>query len=243
MKNVFNQIETNMNDLVDKQVCWSACATPEQMENARNGKLELYLGISKRVPPEWIKDISGKDVLCLAGAGGLQAPLLAVAGVNVTVIDISEKMLDKDRYMAYEYGLNISIEHGNMNDLSRFPDDSFDYVINPASLFYVPDVITVFKECYRVLRKGGSFILAAPNPIAYVCDFVNDDNGGYYKAVNRMPYISSEHPEQSDWVEFGHSMQDYIGGQIASGFVISGYLEHQCEDITDLPFMTKADKL
>lgn len=162
---------------------------------------------------EWIVNVKGKDALCLAGAGGLQAPLLAAAGANVTVIDISEKMLDRDRQMAKKYNLDIRIEHGNMTDLSRFSDGSFDYVINPASLFYVPDVMPVFRECYRVLRHGGSLILAAPSPIAYVCDFVNDENGGYYKAVNKMPYISAEHPDQGDWVEFGHSMQDYLGGQ------------------------------
>lgn len=243
MKDIFNQVEANMNELVDKQVWWSGCAAPEQMVNAQNGRLELSLGISIPVPHEWIVNVKGKDALCLAGAGGLQAPLLAAAGANVTVIDISEKMLDRDRQMAKKYNLDIRIEHGNMTDLSRFPDGSFDYVINPASLFYVPDVMPVFRECYRVLRHGGSLILAAPSPIAYVCDFVNDENGGYYKAVNKMPYISAEHPDQGDWVEFGHSMQDYLGGQLACGFTISGYVEHQCEDITDLPFMTKADKL
>lgn len=38
-------------------------------------------------------------------------------------------------------------------------------------------------------------------------------------------------------------MEEYIGGQIACGFVITGYIECQQEDITELYFMTKADKL
>lgn len=242
MENIFDQIETNMNNLVDNQVWWSNCATAEQIEAAKNGKLELTLGISKPVPKEWIADITGKKVLCLAGAGGLQAPLLASAGAKVTVIDISKKMLEKDIYMAQKYNLEIQIEHGNMADLSRFENETFDYIINPASLFYVPSVHPVFKECYRVLKRGGSLILAAPNPIAYVCDFVDDENGGYYKAVNRMPYSSVDRPNQGDWIEFGHTMADYIGGQIACGFVITGYIEDQQEDITELYFMTKAIK-
>ena len=242
MENIFDKVETNMDNLVNNNVWWSNCATAEQMEMAKNGNLELTLGISKPIPKEWIVDIVGKKVLCLAGAGGLQAPLLASAGAKVTVIDISRQMLEKDIHMAQEYNLEIQIEHGNMTDLSRFENETFDYVINPASLFYVPSVHPVFKECYRVLKKGGSLIIAAPNPIAYVCDFVEDENGSYYKAVNRMPYSSSEHPEQGDWIEFGHTMADYIGGQIACGFVITGYVEDQQEDITDLSFMTKAIK-
>lgn len=242
MENIFDQIEANMDNLVDNQVWWSNCATAEQIEAAKNGELELTLGISKPVPKEWIADITGKKVLCLAGAGGLQAPLLASAGAKVTVIDISKKMLEKDIYMAQKYNLEIQIEHGNMTDLSRFENETFDYIINPASLFYVPNVHPVFKECYRVLKRERSLILAAPNPIAYVCDFVDDENGGYYKAVNRMPYSSVERPNQGDWIEFGHTMADYIGGQIACGFVITGYMEDQQDDITELYFMTKAIK-
>lgn len=116
MENIFDQIEANMDNLVDNQVWWSNCATAEQIEAAKNGELELTLGISKPVPKEWIADITGKKVLCLAGAGGLQAPLLASAGAKVTVIDISKKMLEKDIYMAQKYNLEIQIEHGNMTD-------------------------------------------------------------------------------------------------------------------------------
>ena len=242
MENIFNKVEINMDNLVDNNVWWSDCATAEQMEQAKNGKLELTLGISKPVPEEWIANISDKKVLCLAGAGGLQAPLMACAGAKVTVIDISQKMLQKDIRMAREYNLDIQIEHGNMTDLSRFENETFDYIMNPVSLCYVPSVHPVYKECYRVLKQEGSLILAAPNPIAYVCNFVHDENGGYYKAVNRMPYSSAEHPDQGNWIEFGHTMEDYIGGQIACGFVITGYVEDQQEDITDLFFMTMAVK-
>ena len=239
--NIYEKVEKNINALVESNVNWSACATPEEMQKAREGQLSLKF-FNKEIPTEWLKDIKGKKVLCLAGAGGLQAPLLACAGAEVTVLDLSEKMLAKDRAVAEKEQLNIRIEKGNMCDLSRFPDSSFDYILNPPSLMYVPDVRPVFKECYRVLKAGGIFIMAAPNPINYMCDFVNDENGGYYKAVNRMPYCSSDFDEMGDWVEYGHTMEDYIGGQIQCGFVINGYVECQMEDITELHFLTRAVK-
>ena len=46
MENIFDQIEANMDNLVDNQVWWSNCATAEQIEAAKNGELELTLGIS-----------------------------------------------------------------------------------------------------------------------------------------------------------------------------------------------------
>ena len=58
-----------------------------------------------------------------------------------------------------------------------------------------------------------------------------------------MPYRSTDFDEQGDWVEYGHTMEDYIGGQISCGFVITGYIEQQMEDITELYFMTRAEKI
>ncbi len=241
MMNVYEQVEKNIDGLVDNNVDWSACATPEEMRDAREGKLSIKF-FDKEVPADWLKDIKGKKILCLAGAGGLQAPLLACAGAEVTVLDISEKMLDKDRKIAEAEHLNIRIEKGNMCDMSRFPAGSFDYILNPTSLMYVPDVKPVFKECYRVLKKGGIFIMMAPSPVNYLCDYIDDEHGGYYKAVNRMPYCSADANSTSSWIEYGHTMEDYLGGQIESGFVIDGYRECQMEDITELYFLTKAVK-
>ncbi len=178
--NVYEQVERNINELVENNVDWSACATPEEMQNAKEGKLTIKF-FDNEILKDWLKDIKGKKILCLAGAGGLQAPLLACAGAEVTVLDLSEKMLDKDRKIAEMEQLNIRIEKGNMCDLSRFSDGSFDYILNPESLMYVPNVKPVFKECYRVLKNGGTFIMMAPSPINYLCDFIDDENGGYYR--------------------------------------------------------------
>lgn len=240
MEDIYRRVENNINRLVENDVNWAVCATPEQLKMAREGKLGLPVGPKSLLPAEWLGDLNGKRVLCLAGAGGLQAPILACAGAKVTVLDLSERMLEKDREVAAREKLDIQIEHGNMCDLTRFEDGSFDLVLNPPSLFYVPDVLPVFREVYRVLHKGGSFILISVNPIAYICDY--DPKLGCYKAVNRMPYRSTDHPDQGDWVEYGHTMESYIGGQLECGFVLTGYMESQLDDITELYFATKGEK-
>ena len=240
MNNIFEQVEKNIDNLVANSVDRAACASKEQLQAARAGNLRLQF-FDKDVPQEWLKDIKGKRVLCLAGAGGLQAPLLACAGAEVTVVDISNKMLDKDKEIAKNENLSIGIVKGNMCDLSMFSDSYFDYIINPPSLMYIPDLSLVFRECYRVLNRGGVCIMMAPNPINYVCDYVDDENGGYYKAVHRMPFCSKDY-DDSDWIEYGHTMEEYLGGLVECGFLINGYVECQLNDITELYFMTRAVK-
>ena len=146
--NIYEKVEKNINDLVENNVNWSACATPEEMQKAREGQLTLKF-FDKEIPAEWLKDIKGKKVLCLAGAGGLQAPLLACAGAEVTVLDLSEKMLEKDKEIAEKEHLSIRIEKGNMCDLSRFENDSFDYILIPRKNMYN----IIFANFYVNLAK------------------------------------------------------------------------------------------
>ena len=72
----------------------------------------------------WITGgLEGKHVLCLAGGGGLQAPLYAAAGAHVTVVDISQEMIDQDNRIAQERGLKLKALVGSMDDLSIFQCD------------------------------------------------------------------------------------------------------------------------
>ncbi len=240
MEEVYKKIERNVDALVEAGADWTQCASNEDIAAAKNGIIKLKLSGNRETPPEWlINPAADKKVLCLAGAGGLQGPILAAAGYEVTVLDISDQMLEKDRFIAQKEGLEIETVHGNMCDMSMFDDERFDMIINPPSMMYVPDVGPVMKECYRVLKKDGVFIYIAPSPVNYYCDY--DKEGGFYKFCNRMPYKSYEHDE-SDWIEFGHTMEDYLGKTIEAGFKITGYYEDQYEDITELWFCVRAVK-
>lgn len=111
---IFTKVTKNMNSLVDANIDWTDCATAEMIDDARNGNMKLQLGFPTIIPKEWFGDeIKGKKILCLAGAGGLQGPIMAAAGGIVTVLDISDKMLKKDIHIAERDNLNIKIVQGN----------------------------------------------------------------------------------------------------------------------------------
>jgi 2-polyprenyl-3-methyl-5-hydroxy-6-metoxy-1,4-benzoquinol methylase len=242
---VFDRVQKSVNNLVDNSVTWSVPVSSEEINKVKKGEFKLYLTEYKAIPSDWFpKKMNGLKILCLAGAGGQQAPILAATGADVTVYDLSENMLKQDEFVAKRDGLSLKIEHGNMCDLSRFSYESFDMIINPVSLMYVPDVTPVFCECKRILKKGGTFIMGAPNPSNYLCDYVEE--GGYYIACNRLPYKSYEYDNSGDWIEYGHTLESYIGGQIKNGFSIVGFYEdkqQETDEFCDSYFVTRAFKI
>ena len=52
----------------------------QSIQAAREGNWEIILTPLKTVPKHWFGELAGKRVLCLASAGGQQAPILAAAG-------------------------------------------------------------------------------------------------------------------------------------------------------------------
>ena len=131
-------------------------------------------------------------------------------------------------------GLAICLEQGDMKDLSRFPDGSFDVIFHPVSNIFVDDVLPVWKECYRILKKGGVLLAGIVNPILYIFDPEEWDANQKLNVRYKIPYSDvAQLPEEllakrmaaKEALEFGHSLEDQIGGQIAAGFVMTGFFE------------------
>ena len=107
-------------------------------------------------------------MLCLASGGGQQGPILSAAGADVTVFDNSPQQLAQDQMVANRDELNLQTIQGDMADLSAMESDRFDLVFHPCSNTFVPDVNPVWRECYRVLKKGGTMISGFCNPVLFL---------------------------------------------------------------------------
>lgn len=93
MNRIFETVEKNIDNLAEQEVLWSRCVSDEEMRSAKDGKIDLHLTHTKKLPADWLpSSVKGLKILCLAGAGGQQAPILAMAGAEVTVLDLSEKI-------------------------------------------------------------------------------------------------------------------------------------------------------
>lgn len=213
---------------------WTIPVGPEVTAAARQGQWEIFLTPTKPVPREWLLPLQGLDLLCLASGGGQQGPILAAAGANVTVLDNSPRQLEQDRLVATRDALTIATVQGDMANLDMFPDQGFDLIVHPVSNTFVPDVRPVWAEAYRVLRPGGALLAGFSNPAIYLFDWDLAERTGELQVKYKLPYADATHlPAEKRQryidgqvpLEFSHTLEDQIGGQLDAGFVMTGFYE------------------
>lgn len=95
------------------------------------------------------------ETLEVAVGTGLNLPLYP-AGVTLTGIDFSDRMLDLARARAD--GRDVTLRQADAQDLP-FDDRSFDTVLCTFGLCAIPDHDRAVGEMVRVLRPGGQLIL------------------------------------------------------------------------------------
>ncbi len=219
--------------LVGRGCEFTVPVSDEQIEQARTGEWGIFLTPTKPVPSEWFPPLSGCSLLCLASGGGQQGPILAAAGAHVTVLDNSPRQLERDETLAKRHSLGLGTVRGDMRDLSAFADESFDLIVHPVSNTFVPDVRPVWREAYRVLRAGCDLLSGFDNPVLQIFDEEKYGQGVLLPKYT-LPYSDADvlseeeirrRREKGIPLEFGHTIEDQIGGQTDAGFVIVGFYE------------------
>jgi len=204
---------------IDEGWIWGIPISHQTFENAKRGKWDIYLTPTKPMPHEWMKEIKGKKILGLASGGGQQMPIFSALGADCTAFDYSKKQLDSELLVSKREGYEIRIVHGDMTKPLPFEDEEFDYVFHPVSNCYVEEVRPIWKECYRVLKHGGYLISGTDHYVNYIVD---DDEK---TIVNSLPFNPLKNPDQMKQlqdddagVQFSHSLEEQIGGQLEAGF-------------------------
>ena len=201
---------------------WGIPISHEDFQNALNGKWDMLLTPVKSVPHHWFGGLQGKKVLGLASGGGQQMPIFAALGAQCTVLDYSEKQLESERFVAQREGYDIQIIRGDMTKPLPLEDEQFDLIFHPVSNCYVAEVTPIFRECFRILKRGGIFLAGLGNEVNYL---VNEDETAI---VNAMPFNPLKNEEQRRQLEaddcgmqFSHNMEEQIGGQLQAGFILT----------------------
>ena len=205
---------------------WGIPISHETYVKATEGKWDVVLTPTRPVPHEWFGSLAGKKVLGLASGGGQQIPVFAALGAECTVLDYSEKQLESERMVAEREGYPVNLVRADMTKPLPFADESFDLIFHPVSNCYVEEVRPIFRECYRVLKPGGVLLGGFDNGINYILD----EKEEYLQ--NCLPFNPLKNPEQmrqleaaGDGVQFSHTLEEQIGGQLEAGFLLTDVYE------------------
>jgi Methyltransferase domain len=135
--------------------------------------------------------------------------------------------------IASRFGLRLHAVQGDMAYLGAFADGSFDPIFHPCSNIFAPSFGPVWRECSRVLRRGGILMwgFTKTESMLLLNEPAQSDS---FNLRYRMPYsdlVSLPETELQAFVSrnepliLGHSLQDQTGGLVANGFQLTDLFE------------------
>ncbi|MBX5325962.1 class I SAM-dependent methyltransferase [Streptococcus cristatus] len=112
-----------------------------------------------------IDRLSDKEILDFGGGTGLLALPLAKQAKSVTLVDISEKMLEQSRLKAEQQDIK-NIQFLEQDLLVNPLEQQFDLIIVSRVLHHMPDLDATLAMFHHHLRENGQVLIA---------DFVKTD--------------------------------------------------------------------
>ena len=103
-----------------------------------------------------------------------------ITGIDYSDVSVEESI--KYNQNAYDEG-RCRVLKGDVTDL-RFDDESFDVVTAFETVYFWPNIKDAFKQVYRVLKKGGTFLICNET------DDTSDDT--YTKIIKGMTIYSKQ---------------------------------------------------
>ncbi len=115
---------------------------------------ERFLAQSRR----WVAKRVAGEVLEVAIGTGLMLPYYPPT-IDLAAVEWSPAMVAIARRRAATLGLDVDLRVGDAMRLP-FGDHSFDTLVSTFAMCCVPDEVAALREAARVLRPGGSLLLA-----------------------------------------------------------------------------------
>ena len=157
---------------------------------------EANLGLGCGTPTALLDLQEGHTVLDLGSGGGIDV-FLAAGKVGPTGraigIDMTSEMIEKARGNARKAKIrNVEFLLGEIEDLP-VEEESMDRVISNCVINLVPNKKKVFREIYRVLKVGGSFVVSDIVTSGEIPDAIRQDMelwaGCVAGAVKKQTYL------------------------------------------------------
>ncbi len=182
-----------------------------------NGLWGPIFGVPSELELNILGDVRNQRVLELGCGGGQWTVRLARQGAIATGQDIADAQVEYARQFAELARIALPGQadfcQGNAEDLSAWPDGTFDIVFSNFGAVGFVDIQVCFKEVARVLKPGGLLAFSWLSPFF---DCLDDEGENQLEIVrsyfDRSPMISeSRWPdgERTAYVQFHHTVGDW----------------------------------
>lgn len=202
---------------------WGIPLSHESFEAAKQGNWQMLLTPTKPVPKEWFPPLAHAKILGLAAGGGQQMPIFAAQGADCTVLDYSPRQIQSETTVAKRERYEIRTVRADMTKPLPFEDGMFDLIFHPVSNCYVREVLPIWRECRRVLKTGGLLMAGLDNGMNFL---VEEDGEGPAGLIRyslpfdplKDPALMEQLRESDSGVQFSHTLEEQIRGQLQAGF-------------------------
>ncbi len=191
---------------------------------------------------EMFPPLAGKKVLDLGCGYGWHCEYAAEQGAaQILGIDLSERMIAE----AKKRNTNERITY-RVSDLENYeyPEETWDCVISNLALHYIESLNNVYRNVYRTLNPGGTFLFNIEHPVFTARegqDWIYDEKGNpMYWPVDEYFYPGRRHTRflGCDVEKYHHTLTQILNGLIRNGFEIEWVEEARpSEDMMQIPDM------
>jgi len=167
--------------------------TGKEKKDRRQAQIDLIEELLNWAGVEQAKEIL--DVGC--GIGGSSIYLAQKFNARAVGITLSPVQASRATERAQEAGLATDVQFQVADALDMpFADDTFDFVWSMESGEHMPDKEKFLQECYRVLKPGGTFLMATwcHRPITPATGELTADEKQHLADIYRvycLPYVIS----------------------------------------------------
>ena len=167
--------------------------TGKEKKDRRQAQIDLIEELLNWAGVEQAKEIL--DVGC--GIGGSSLYLAQKFNARAVGITLSPVQASRATERAQEAGLATDVQFQVADALDMpFADDTFDFVWSMESGEHMPDKEKFLHECYRVLKPGGTFLMATwcHRPITPATGDLTADERQHLADIYRvycLPYVIS----------------------------------------------------
>jgi len=201
-------IENRYNTLADDNCCLSC-----------GGALN-YAGVSEKEICVDLGSGRGTDVLRLAGHTG--------TGGFVYGVDIADAMLEKARINAQKLGItNVQFLKSELSAIP-IPSGIVDLVISNCTINHAEDKQAVWNEIYRLLKKGGRFMISDIYSLDEVPEIYRNDQKAIAEcwggAIPKDKYMDMIRNAGYENIQILEESNPYAKGSIeVASFTVTGF--------------------